>query len=205
MKRFIVTLFAVFATVTVSAQELRWGVAGGLNLSWEKEKVVGEKYLSDSYVGFQVGVKSEMDFSSYLIDGFYLEGSLLYNLKGSSYSGSHSNLGYLQLPVNLGYRLTFSGDVSLLGSLGPYFGLGVLGKDVEKVSGAKVKTDVFGTRLQRFDFGLNYKLGVEVWDQWQLYLGLEHSLLNLAKKNLDGEALGKMHLVNFYIGTAYMF
>ena len=205
MKRFIVTLFAVFATVTVSAQELRWGVAGGLNLSWEKEKVVGEKYLSDSYVGFQVGVKAEMDFSSYLIDGFYLEGSLLYNLKGSSYSGSHSNLGYLQLPVNLGYRLTFSGDVSLLGSLGPYFGLGVLGKDVEKVSGAKVKTDVFGTRLQRFDFGLNYKLGVEVWNQWQFYLGLEHSLLNLAKKNLDDEVHGKMHLVNFYIGTAYMF
>ena len=205
MKRFIVTLFAVFAAVTVSAQELRWGVAGGLNFAWERAKAAGVKVSSDSYIGFQVGAKAEMDFSSYLIDGFYLEGSLLYNLKGGSYSGSHSNLGYLQLPVNLGYRLTFSGDVSLLGSLGPYIGLGVLGKDVEKVSGAKVKTDVFGTRLQRFDFGLNYKLGVEVWNQWQFYLGLEHSLLNLAKKNLDDEVHGKMHLVNFYIGTAYMF
>ena len=205
MKRIIIAFLAVVAAINVSAQDLRWGVAGGLNFAWERAKAAGVKVSSDSYIGFQVGAKAEMDFSSYLIDGFYLEGSLLYNLKGGSYSGSHSNLGYLQLPVNLGYRLTFSGDVSLLGSLGPYFGLGVLGKDVEKVSGAKVKTDVFGTRLQRFDFGLNYKLGVEVWDQWQFYLGLEHSLLNLAKKNLDGEALGKMHLVNFYIGTAYMF
>ena len=205
MKRVIIVLLALFAAVNVSAQELRWGVAGGLNFAWERAKVADVKVSSDSYIGFQVGAKAEMDFSSYLIDGFYLEGSLLYNLKGGSYSGSHSNLGYLQLPVNLGYRLTFSGDVSLLGSLGPYFGLGVLGKDVEKVSGAKVKTDVFGTRLQRFDFGLNYKLGVEVWNQWQFYLGLEHSLLNLAKKNLDDEAHGKMHLVNFYIGTAYMF
>lgn len=205
MKRFIVTLFAVFAAVTVSAQELRWGVAGGLNFAWESAKAAGVKVSSDSYIGFQVGAKAEMDFSSYLIDGFYLEGSLLYNLKGGSYSGSHSNLGYLQLPVNLGYRLTFSGDVSLIGSLGPYFALGVLGKDVEKVSGAKVKTDVFGTRLQRFDFGLNYKLGVEVWNQWQFYLGLEHSLLNLAKKDLDGATHGKHRLVNFYIGTAYMF
>ena len=205
MKRIIIALLAVVAAINVSAQDLRWGVAGGLNFAWERAKAAGVKVSSDSYIGFQVGAKAEMDFSSYLIDGFYLEGSLLYNLKGGSYSGSHSNLGYLQLPVNLGYRLTFSGDVSLLGSLGPYFGLGVLGKDVEKVSGAKVKTDVFGTRLQRFDFGLNYKLGVEVWDQWQFYLGLEHSLLNLAKKNLDDEAHGKMHLVNFYIGTAYMF
>ena len=205
MKRIIIALLAVVAAINVSAQELRWGVAGGLNFAWERAKAAGVKVASDSYIGFQVGAKAEMDFSSYLIDGFYLEGSLLYNLKGGSYSGSHSNLGYLQLPVNLGYRLTFSGDVSLLGSLGPYFGLGVLGKDVEKVSGAKVKTDVFGTRLQRFDFGLNYKLGVEVWDQWQFYLGLEHSLLNLAKKNLDDEVHGKMHLVNFYIGTAYMF
>lgn len=205
MKRVIIVLLALFAAVNVSAQDLRWGVAGGLNFAWERAKVADVKVSSDSYIGFQVGAKAEMDFSSYLIDGFYLEGSLLYNLKGGSYSGSHSNLGYLQLPVNLGYRLTFSGDVSLLGSLGPYFGLGVLGKDVEKVSGAKVKTDVFGTRLQRFDFGLNYKLGVEVWNQWQFYLGLEHSLLNLAKKNLDDEAHGKMHLVNFYIGTAYMF
>ena len=205
MKRVIIVLLALFAAVNVSAQELRWGVAGGLNFAWERAKVADVKVSSDSYIGFKVGAKAEMDFSSYLIDGFYLEGSLLYNLKGGSYSGSHSNLGYLQLPVNLGYRLTFSGDVSLLGSLGPYFGLGVLGKDVEKVSGAKVKTDVFGTRLQRFDFGLNYKLGVEVWNQWQFYLGLEHSLLNLAKKNLDDEAHGKMHLVNFYIGTAYMF
>ena len=204
MKRIIIALLAVVATINVSAQELRWGVAGGLNFANERAKAAGVKVSSDSYIGFQIGAKAEMDFSSYLIDGFYLEGSLLYNLKGGSYSGSHSNLGYLQLPVNLGYRLTFSGDVSLLGSLGPYVGLGVLGKDVEKVSGAKVKTDVFGTRLQRFDFGLNYKLGVEVWNQWQFYLGFEHSLLNLSKTKIEGSS-SRTRVTNFYIGTAYMF
>ena len=204
MKRIIIALIAVVATINVSAQELRWGVAGGLNFANERAKAAGVKLSSDSYIGFQVGAKAEMDFSSYLIDGFYLEGSLLYNLKGGSYSGSHSNLGYLQLPVNLGYRLTFSDDVSLLASLGPYVGLGVLGKDVEKVSGAKVKTDVFGTRLQRFDFGLNYKLGVEVWDQWQFYLGFEHSLLNLSKTKIEGSS-SRTRVTNFYIGTAYMF
>lgn len=204
MKRIIIALLAVVAAVNVSAQELHWGVVGGLNFAWERAKATGVTVSSDSYIGFQAGAKAEMDFADYLTDGFYIEGSLLYNLKGGSYAGSHSNLGYLQLPINLGYRYPVSNSVSLLGSLGPYFALGVLGKDVSKVDGAKVKTDVFGERYQRFDFGLNYKLGVEMWDQWQFYLGLEHSLLNLSKTHNSGES-GKYRLVNFYIGTAYMF
>lgn len=205
MKRFIVTILAVVAAMGVSAQDLRWGIAGGLNFAWERSKATGVSVSSDSYIGFQVGAKAEMDFSSYLIDGFYLEGSLLYNLKGGSYSGSHTNLGYLQLPINLGYRLPISGSVSLLGSLGPYFALGVLGKDVDKGDNTKIKTDVFGHRLQRFDFGLNYKLGVEMWDRWQFYLGLEHSLLNLTKTHKDDDSSLKSRVLNFYIGTAYMF
>ncbi len=205
MKRIIIVLLAVVAAVNVSAQELRWGVAGGLNFAWERAKAMGVKVSSDSYIGFQAGAKAEMDFSSYITDGFYLEGSLLYNLKGGSYAGSHVNLGYLQLPVNLGYRLPVSDSVSLLGSLGPYVALGVLGKDVEKSDNIKVKSDVFGHRLQRFDFGLNYKLGVEMWDKWQVYLGFEHSLLNLAKTQQNSDSSLKYKVVNFYLGTAYMF
>ena len=33
MKRIIIALLAVVATINVSAQELRWGVAGGLNFA----------------------------------------------------------------------------------------------------------------------------------------------------------------------------
>ena len=39
MKRVIIVLLALFAAVNVSAQELRWGVAGGLNFAWERAKV----------------------------------------------------------------------------------------------------------------------------------------------------------------------
>ena len=204
MKRIIIALIAVVATINVSPQELRWGVAGGLNFANERAKAAGVKVSSDSYIGFQVGAKAEMDFSSYLTDGFFLEGSLLYNLKGGSYSGSHTNLGYLQLPVNLGYRYPVSNSVSLLGALGPYAALGILGKDVNKEGGVKVKSDVFGHSYQRFDFGLNYKLGVEMWDQWQFYLGFEHSLLNLSKTKIEGSS-SRTRVTNFYIGTAYMF
>ena len=101
MKRIVIVLLAVLAAVNVSAQDLRFGVAGGVNFSWEYEKVLGEKLVSDSYIGFQAGVKAEMDFSDRITDGFYLVGSVLYSLKGGSYSGTHTNLGFL-------HRITFS-------------------------------------------------------------------------------------------------
>lgn len=205
MKRIVIVLLAVLAAVNVSAQDLRFGVAGGVNFSWEYEKVLGEKLVSDSYIGFQAGVKAEMDFSDRITDGFYLEGSLLYSLKGGSYSGTHTNLGFLHLPINLLYRFPVSDSVSLLGGVGPYLSLGILGKDVEKVAGSKVKTDVFGDIYQRFDFGLNYKVGVEIWDQWQFYAGFEHGLLDLTKTKIDDSLISKCHLLNFYIGTAFMF
>ena len=205
MKRIVIVLFALLTAVNVSAQDLRYGVVGGLNLSWEYEKVMGEKLVSDTYIGFQAGVKAEMDFSDQITDGFSIDASLLYSLKGGSYSGTHTNLGFVHLPINLVYRYPISDSVSLLGGVGPYLSLGVVGKDVEKVAGSKIKTDVFGNIYQRFDFGLNYKIGVEMWDQWQFYAGFEHGLLDLTKTKVDDSLISKCHLLNFYIGTAFMF
>ena len=205
MKRIILALVAIVMALNVSAQDLRWGAVGAVNFSWMRTKAAGVGISSDSYIGFQAGAKAEMDLADYLTDGFFADGALVYNLKGGSYSGSHTNLGYLQIPLNLGYRTPLSNDVSFIAGLGPYFGLGVLGKDVVKEGDTKVKTDVFGESMQRFDFGLNYKLGVEMWNQWQFYLGFEHSLLNLAKTDADLGSGVKYRLVNFYIGTSYMF
>lgn len=205
MKRIILALVAIVMALNVSAQDLRWGAVGAVNFSWMRAKAAGVAISSDSYIGFQAGAKAEMDLADYLTDGFFADGALVYNLKGGSYSGSHTNLGYLQIPLNLGYRTPLSNDVSFIAGLGPYFGLGVLGKDVVKEGGTKLKTDVFGESMQRFDFGLNYKLGVEMWNQWQFYLGFEHSLLNLAKTDADLGSGVKSRLVNFYIGTSYMF
>ena len=205
MKRIILALVAIVMALNVSAQDLRWGAVGAVNFSWMRAKAAGVAISSDSYIGFQAGAKAEMDLADYLTDGFFADGALVYNLKGGSYSGSHTNLGYLQIPLNLGYRTPLSNDVSFIAGLGPYFGLGVLGKDVVKEGDTKLKTDVFGESMQRFDFGLNYKLGVEMWNQWQFYLGFEHSLLNLAKTDADLGSGVKYRLVNFYIGTSYMF
>lgn len=212
MKRILTLLVAVIATVNLSAQDLRWGPTAGINFAWAHFS--NKASTSDCYIGFNAGVKAEYDMSQYITDGFLLDARLLYTLKGGQWAGSqHHNLGYLELPINLTYRYDLGGDVKLFGGLGPYLGLGVLGKHVQKVDGAKVKSDLFGELYKRFDFGLNYNLGVEMWDNWQFFIGFEHSLLNSMKSGGDFPDGGdggdhkkfKMRPLNFYIGTAFMF
>lgn len=202
MRKIIVAIVALLVTTSVSAQEFRWGPTGAINLSW----LHGAKNASsDCYVGFHAGIKAERDFSSLITDGFYLEGKFVYTLKGASWSGVHNNLGYLELPINIGYRYPLSDNLSLMGGVGPYFGLGILGKTVTKIDGSKVKSDIFGQDLQRFDFGLNYNLGVELWNQWQFFVGFEHSLINVVKSQPDGAKGFKYRPLNLYFGTAFMF
>ncbi len=203
MKKFIVFAFALFAVSIASAQEFRWGPTAAFNLSW----LHGVKSVnsSDCYVGFNLGIKAERDFSDLITDGFYLDGKFVYTLKGAQWTGGHHNLGYLEVPINLGYRLPVSQTVSLMGGLGPYFGLGVLGKNVTKIDNGKTKVDVFGRNFKRFDFGLNYNLGVELWNQWQFFVGFEHSLVNIVKSAPDGVENYKYRPLNLYFGTAFMF
>lgn len=206
MKKIILALVALVAVSSVAAQDIRYGVVGGFNLSWQKAKSDLGGASSDSYVGFQLGVRAEMDLSQAIMDGFYADAKLLYSLKGGYTSNAHVNLGYLELPFNFGYRLPVSKTVSLTAGVGPYFALGILGKNVAKIDGAKVKSDVFGVTHQRFDFGLNYNLGVELWRQWSFFIGFEHSLVNVYKNEVATQAgNGKLRIHNLYIGTSLMF
>lgn len=201
MKKILTLCVALLATMSLSAQDLRWGPTGGINFAWVK--VAGNS--SDCYLGFNAGVKAEYDMAQYITDGFLLDARLVYNLKGGRWAGVHQNLGYLQLPINFTYRYDFGGDIKAFAGLGPYFGLGVVGQNVEKVDGAKIKSKLFGDVYNRFDFGLNYNIGVEMWDTWQFFVGFEHSFINIAKSPYMDDSKVKVKPVNFYIGTAFMF
>jgi hypothetical protein len=201
MKKLLVLIVALLATFNLSAQEIRYGITGGVNFANLHSSVSS----SDTYLGFNAGIKAELSLSSVVADGFYADARLLYSLKGGRWSGVHQNLGYLELPLNFGYSFNVAPSINILAGIGPYFGVGLLGKNVLKGDGAKVKTDIFGEGYKRFAFGLNYTAGVELWNQWQIFLGFEHSMLNIAKSTVDGEGNAKLRPFNFYIGTAYMF
>lgn len=201
MKKIILAMVAVLATCTLSAQEFRWGPTLGLNLA---NIHFSEQNSSDCYLGFNLGFKGELTFTDAQSDGFYADARLLYTLKGGSWEGFHENLGYIELPLNAGYRYALSNDVRLFAGVGPYFAIGMGGSHVVKDSHTKIKTDLYGITYKRFDFGLNYNVGVEIYDEWQIFLGFEHGLLNSRKSAVDVENF-KMHPLNFYIGAAMMF
>ena len=76
---------------------------------------------------------------------------------------------------------------------------------VIKTDGAKAKTDIFGESYKRFDFGLNYSVGVEISSRWQVFLTFEHSLIDIAKSRFEEADYTKTHPLNLYIGGAYLF
>ncbi|MBQ2374304.1 MAG: outer membrane beta-barrel protein [Alistipes sp.] len=201
MKKFLLAIVAVVATCSLSAQELKWGVTGGFNFANEHMSAGNS---SDCYIGFNLGVKAVFDLSDEVADGFYADGRALYTLKGGQWKGAHNNLGYVEVPLNFGYSFSLSDNISLFAGLGPYFALGVAGSNVIKTDSVKTKTKLFGNAYKRFDWGLNYNVGVDLWGSWQVFMGFEHGFVNVIKSTPDVDS-PKMHPLNFYIGTAYMF
>ena len=82
MKKLLVLIVALMASLTLSAQEMRYGVTGGVNFAWMHNPISS----SDAYIGFNAGVKAEMDLSSVVADGFYADARALYSLKGGRWS-----------------------------------------------------------------------------------------------------------------------
>ena len=55
MKKVVLALVALLAVSSVAAQDIRYGLVGGFNISWEKMKMDVGSISSDSYVGFHLG------------------------------------------------------------------------------------------------------------------------------------------------------
>ena len=170
----LAALFLVAATFVVNAQT-RFGIKAGLNLADANGKGDGESFSSDSKmrVGFHLGGVADITFA----EKFYFQPGLLFSTKGAKFetedSGvkftSTANLGYLEVPLNVGYRID-AGSAKINLGLGPYLGFGVAGKFTTKVSGGGISAEESenvkwgndeDSNVKPLDFGLNLGAGVE--------------------------------------------
>lgn len=163
--------------------------------------------------GMNIGVMAEKP----ILNSLSVKAGIFYTMKGTvgnNDGGFGGNLkttfspSYLEIPLLASYRYTLNNDIRLQFDFGPYFAIGLHGKDVKKYSGSsvahdsKTEIDLFGgdnPQLKRFDFG--FRFGPQfVWnDRYTAAIAYEVSAIDISKMG------GKVGNGNFMINLGYKF
>jgi len=177
-----------------ATEPIRFGVVVGLNDS----KL--SSIIMKSRIGFHAGVKAEFNFNS-IAEGIYLDAAALISLKGGKFDwgdgeSSKYNPYYLEVPIRIGYKYAVNDKFSILGNCGPYIGYGIMGKVEEVSDGVTHRYDIFSNYLNRFDYGLGFRVGVELKQKIQVTAGYDFGL---------GDSSEKMQNKNLTLSVAFMF
>lgn len=192
MKKVILTVAAIFAFGFANAQEVKYGVKAGLNLSTLTGDVEDVKSLAGFHAGGFVEIK--------LMDKFAIQPELLYSTQGakSEYSISEDGfigrgeekvkLGYLNLPVMAkyfvapGFSIEAGPQVGFLLSAKNEYDYSVSGFGItESESG---ETDIKDS-TESIDFSLNVGAGYEFNQNIFVQARYNFGLTNVAK-DTDG-------------------
>jgi OmpA-OmpF porin, OOP family len=188
----IYLLLALLCSALASQSQLRMAVVGGLHSASVKEDnslPSWENNIKPGYSsrpGLNLGILTEIPLSSK--NRWYFQPGILYMEKGRKFymrndsataaftdtiSSSH-NLGinYIEMPLNLGYKLTLGKKVKLLLSGGPYIGFFYSGKQkyetrlysTNSFKDDQVRLESGNTegKIKTFDAGVNARAGFEI-------------------------------------------
>jgi hypothetical protein len=177
---------AFLVTATVNAQKAR--IQAGVNLANVSVKDNGQVDDSKMISSYQVGIVGDFKIAPTV----FLQPGVLYTGKGSKdieigrptenfYLKQTSNPFYIEVPVNLVFKLPFNSESHFFFGAGPYLGIGVAGKAKSERKILSTTTNyerniVFSDDdpttfneeekyglgvLKRFDYGANGVVGVE--------------------------------------------
>lgn len=206
--RSFILLFLLGLVVTgVNAQSLKFGVKAGLNaatlsgfddLTNVMNELSSDAYSTKSRLGFHAGVVAQLDLPANL----FLQPELLYSLQGikGEINGESEtdDLGYLQLPIYLGYKINVGMGLDVILGVGPYLGYGLHGTD-----------DAFDETFKRFDFGLSAMGGIQ-FNKLQITIGYDLGLTDNVdfagwETIKDLADLSSISNRNFKVSLAYFF
>lgn len=171
---------AVVAVVALgaSAQNIQFGVKGGLNIS-----NLTKASNSKAKIGFNAGVTADYQ----LAESLYVLSGLEYTTKGAKFTASElsvdasTNLGYLQLPIHAGYKMSIADDTRLVLHAGPYLAYALSAK----TKAGSEKTDIIDG-INRFDAGLGIGAKVEL-GKISVGLGVDYGLTTVNKDTKNGK------------------
>ena len=178
---------------------------------------------ADIKPGFNLGARGEYMLPG--CHGVFVNAGVNYTMKGAKSDGLAATMKaracYVEIPVHVGYRYNFSNDFGVYTDFGPYFALGINGKtilDYDDDLLDDVKTRFFRKDdgsfgdIQRFDFGLGFRVGTEYINHHSLTLGCDWGITDMytkdyrkAWKEASGYAVDPMKNFNLSITYGYRF
>ncbi|WP_026727601.1 porin family protein [Flavobacterium denitrificans] len=202
MKKIILSVAAIMAFGFANAQDAKFGIKGGMNLS----TLTGDIEDPSSKVGFHVGGFAEIKLS----EKFAVQPELLYSTQGAKEKGEFEyegnvydaeidyKLAYINLPIMAKYYIVDKFNVEA----GPQIGFLVSAKAEATVLGNSAEEDVKDS-FKSVDFGLNLGAGYDFTDKFSAGARYNIGLSNM----IDGEAADyvKAHNGVFSLSVGYKF
>lgn len=226
MKKILLTLLLVLPwCMAVKAQVFRLGVTGGYNLSspsaYQSQSgfhvgVKGERGLPQVTKGLYLDFGLALSSHGWESPGYYYNESYpsLYSTEGNqgnTIAGYSSKWDctpyYLNIPVHIGYKFSTGRNVGLFVNAGSYFNIGLFGKAKETVTPDNGEpmtytraSNIFSDKMmERFDWGLGFRAGIEIIHHIQLGIGYDWGMKNINKNGIDCKNR------TFTVSWAYMF
>ncbi|WP_426671336.1 porin family protein [Mucilaginibacter sp. McL0603] len=201
MNRLLLTFPLVLITTFSFAQTFNLGIKGGVNLSTVAFSGPALNFTGDNQnrAGYQVGVTADVGFQH-----FSIQPGLFFITKGGKYieefdyvSNSqtyvehvvgNTKYNYLELPVNLLYKLRAAPGVKIYAGGGPYMDYSLSGTSTQHVTGSTTYDyhgDIsYGSDHnkddKRINYGINFIAGVELKKHFTIDLNYSLGLTSIA-------------------------
>ena len=198
----------------------------GMNISNFRQPNSLVDALTDPKAGFNLGVRGEYMLPSCY--GVFVNLGVNYTMKGAKMDVAASlpddysctvkfRPCYIEIPLHVGYRFNVLDNLGVFADFGPYFAIGVNGKEKTEFEGDAVEdyskkffrnSKMILGEIQRYDFGLGFRVGAEYANHHSLNFSFDWGLTDMYRDSYrreffkeNGFELGK--LKNFNSGITY--
>lgn len=205
MKKIIFATLASLLSAGFASAQVGIAPEVGLNLASLGGKSGGNSMSSGMLPGARIGAMVELG----LTKSIYLRPGLQFSMmggKGGDLKVLNNDLtmsiNYIQVPINILYKLGKAGDGRFYAGIEPYLGFAIGGK--YKLSGnntdLKIGSDAAKDDVKPLDFGAGVKVGYEL--PMGLYFDAAY-LIGLTNNLPGGNSDNKMSNRNISIGVGY--
>lgn len=195
MKKLLLTICLVLASIiTCFAQSFNFGVKAGLNLS-NQSMNPSNASSTKNLTGFHAGVIADIGVKDISIQPglfFTTKGEVTpENLKQLTGQGGTYNakevLNYIEVPVNLLYKIRTAPAVKIYFGGGPYLAYGISGHGTEAGAFPTYTVHFDSNGYKNPDYGVNLVVGGELFKKLLIDVNYDLGLDNLSR--VDGQTI----------------